>query len=392
MIARALSFLLIPFLFAVIVYSKCAPKPLLLPISDVELSAGANVRGVGLAVGTPSKNISFLVNAGRNETYIYGQDGLCDDSFSDAGCFTYRGGQYDISKSSTASKVDNYRDNDGTSADWFKDNLFAQPDLPINGITIGVPKKDLDQQYKPQAQLGVGKNSSFLIFLKEAGKIGARAYSIFWGLASGPADQQTTGSLILGGIDEALTGVDTKKFTSGFTYDFTCGTGMLVALNDISLNWPNGTDTSIFLGQRSTVMQACLQPDYPGLMTMPLKHWENFVKLAGGNYPGGVESRALGFNFWTMLFEPEGVFYGDLTLSLQNSISIRIPNTQLVVPDKYVDVSTGKVRTNETVRNLPIDPIQEINQNDLPILGRLFFTSAYLSVNHETETFLSGRP
>lgn len=39
------------------------------------------------------------------------------------------------------------------------------------------------------------------------------------------------------------------------------------------------------------------------------------------------------------------------------------------------------------MRNVVINPIQEINENDLPILGRLFFTSAYLSVNHDTETF-----
>jgi hypothetical protein len=39
------------------------------------------------------------------------------------------------------------------------------------------------------------------------------------------------------------------------------------------------------------------------------------------------------------------------------------------------------------VRNLVINPIQHINENDLPILGRHFLTSAYLSVNHDTETF-----
>jgi hypothetical protein len=72
---------------------------------------------------------------------------------------------------------------------------------------------------------------------------------------------------------------------------------------------------------------------------------------------------------------------------LQNSISIRIPNTQLVVPDRSVDPDTGRIVTNETVRNVVINPIQDVNEDDLPILGRLFLTSAYLSVNHDTETF-----
>jgi hypothetical protein len=190
----------------------------------------------------------------------------------------------------------------------------------MDGIGLGIYKKDLDSWYKTQASIGVGQNSSLLRTLKEAGEIGARAYSMFWGLASGPADRQSNGSLILGRTDEALTGTAGDSFTSNLTYDFTCATGMLVAINDISLNWPNGTDTSIFLGAKSTVMQACLDPDYPGLMTLPVKHWESFLQRAGGRYPGDIESRTLGINYFTMQFEPEGVYVSDYRLSWHSLI------------------------------------------------------------------------
>jgi hypothetical protein len=188
------------------------------------------------------------------------------------------------------------------------DELKAEGGASIGDIAFGISQEDLDSFYKPQGSIGLGRDSSLLRTLKETGRIGANAYSLFWGLASGPKERQTNGSLLLGGVDEALTGTGTENFASTLTYDFGCSTGMLVAVNDIELNWPNGTDTSIFEDSKSTVMQACLQPDFPGLMTLPRKHWEVFLQQAGGKYPGGQESRTFGINFFTMQFAPDDVY------------------------------------------------------------------------------------
>jgi hypothetical protein len=68
-------------------------------------------------------------------------------------------------------------------------------------------------------------------------------------------------------------------------------------------------------------------------------------------------------------------------------VSIRVPNTELIVPDEYINKTTGQSATNDTVRNIVINPVQDINKNDLPLLGRLFLSSAYLSVNHDSGTF-----
>lgn len=220
----------------------------------------------------------------------------------------FRGGQWDPTKSSTASKTIDQKESDRVNTKWYQDTLFAQPNVSLEEVYIGVPRRDLNRQYNSQAQLGLARNSSLLQSLKEVGRIGARAYSFHWGLSSGPVDQQTSGSLILGGIDEALTGTGTRNLTSSLAHGSGCPTGMLIAIDDVSLNWPNGTNTSIFVGGKSTLMQACLQLDYPGLMTLPFKYWENFMRLAGGRYPGDTESRSLGMNFWTMLFEPEVVY------------------------------------------------------------------------------------
>jgi hypothetical protein len=75
-----------------------------------------------------------------------------------------------------------------------------------------------------------------------------------------------------------------------------------------------------------------------------------------------------------------------LTIKLQNSISVKIPNTELVVPDTYI-ASDGAVQTNTSVRNVVINSLQSENDNDLPVLGRLFMSSAYVMVNQEAGRF-----
>jgi hypothetical protein len=75
-----------------------------------------------------------------------------------------------------------------------------------------------------------------------------------------------------------------------------------------------------------------------------------------------------------------------LTIKLENSISVKIPNTELVVPDTYI-ASDGAVQTNTSVRNVVINSLQSENGNDLPVLGRLFMSSAYVMVNQEAGRF-----
>lgn len=79
-------------------------------------------------------------------------------------------------------------------------------------------------------------------------------------------------------------------------------------------------------------------------------------------------------------------YYGGLTIKLQNSVSVIVPNTELVVPDTYI-APNGAVQTNSSVRNVVINSLQTDNDNDLPVLGRLFMSSAYVMVNHDAGRF-----
>ncbi|EUC27916.1 hypothetical protein COCCADRAFT_41476 [Bipolaris zeicola 26-R-13] len=325
-----------------------------------------------MTVGSNNQNISFFASGDYNETYIYGMDGFCTDSYSSQACVTFRGGAYDASKSSTDKSIGSRKDSDGFKVDWMEDTLSFGINTSLSSFGFGVPKQDLNQAFTSQSQLGLGRNSAFLQAL---------------GLVGGPAEKQTRGSLVLGGLDRSLISDPNDNFTASLFRGSRCGTGMVVTISDILLNWPNGTDTSVFMGSQSAAIQACISPSFAGLMTLPLNYYNNFRLLTGGTPPDNrTEARSLGINYFTMLFDPSNVYYGGLTIQLQNSISVKIPNTELVVPDTYI-ASNGAVQTNTSVRNVVINSLQSYNSNDLPVLGRLFMSSAYIMVNQEAERF-----
>ena len=64
-----------------------------------------------------------------------------------------------------------------------------------------------------------------------------------------------------------------------------------------------------------------------------------------------------------------------------------ITNDQLVLPDYSVDSVGQTVIQDSNVRELLINPLEEINKNDMPILGQTFLTTAYLLVDNDQQTF-----
>jgi hypothetical protein len=63
-------------------------------------------------------------------------------------------------------------------------------------------------------------------------------------------------------------------------------------------------------------------------------------------------------------------------------LSIRIPNSEFVVPDFTIN-SDGTVVGNDSVREIVINSLQDTNTDNMPIVGRQFFSSAYLLVNQD---------
>lgn len=72
---------------------------------------------------------------------------------------------------------------------------------------------------------------------------------------------------------------------------------------------------------------------------------------------------------------------GDITVSLSSGLSVTVPNDQFLTPFVSVERNGSRVY-NESIKELLINPT-----NNPSTLGRYFFTSAYLMVNHDSNTF-----
>lgn len=77
---------------------------------------------------------------------------------------------------------------------------------------------------------------------------------------------------------------------------------------------------------------------------------------------------------------------GDLTIISDESMQFNIPNDVLILPEEYV-ASSGAFETNASAPGILMAPTVTVNVNDVPILGRPFFTAAYLMVDLDAQTW-----
>ncbi len=69
-------------------------------------------------------------------------------------------------------------------------------------------------------------------------------------------------------------------------------------------------------------------------------------------------------------------------------MDITIPNHQLVVPNYGYETSGSMAVFNASTANeVLINSLQDINKNDMPLLGRSFLSSAYLMVDQDNQQF-----
>ncbi|KAI0880263.1 acid protease [Annulohypoxylon maeteangense] len=379
---------------SVLASNTCAPNPIAVRIGNVTLTNHQVARGAEIHVGSPPQPFAFLPQWPYNTSLVYGTDGHCvfkRNTPTNDGCATLRGGAYDIFASKTrlvAYPGDFPKENAPfPQTTLFADGVKLNENTTLTGFPLGVALNDWGAEgYHPMASLGLGTNSTFLNTLQESGKIASRTWSFFWGRSSGPSSSQTDGSLVFGGYDRA-------KISSGERYveklqDSTspCATQMIVIITDMVLNFPNGTDVSIFPRSLSTALTACIVPDYPVLMTLPSDPFmDNFFQLTDAAQNHG---RSFGINYYSFQYNRnEERYSGDMTIKFQSGLTVRVANDQLVAPDVDINPTTGELVANYTNPDLVINGLQNISSNDMPQLGRQFLSAAYLMVNQDARKF-----
>lgn len=79
-------------------------------------------------------------------------------------------------------------------------------------------------------------------------------------------------------------------------------------------------------------------------------------------------------------------YQGDLIVVLDSGMELTLPNELLIVPEKMIDDS-GKVYANTSVAEIMIQPTIGNGAADTPVVGKQFFSSNYLFVDHDAGTF-----
>lgn len=271
-----------------------------------------------------------------NNSFVYPTTGFCTavlPTFTTAGCTTFRGGAYDPGSSTTQrggaasafapdvpsaagggvsypalTKIsDRLILGAGGTGAWGgggvgegSGNVTTLAEFPL-----GIVLADWGEQgYHPQAALGLGANSTLLSALVRAGAIASRSWAWSWGSSSSSSSSlldgpQQDGSLVLGGYDKA------RVAGSGYTQSMSsdtgrCASGLVVTLTDVVVHFTNGTTASMFPGEASAALAACLDPAYPTLMTIPLDpYWIAFESLTNAS----ITNRSEGLNWYDMRYD-----------------------------------------------------------------------------------------
>lgn len=164
---------------------------------------------------------------------------------------------------------------------------------------LGIPRLQWDHGYTNLHALGLGSNSTYLNALRQAGKIGSRVFSIFWGRVWD--DYPIDGALVVGGYDKEKT--IGSNFTAPLDYSDRsgCWTGMKVHITDIQLNSPDGSDVSLL--PSSANVGACIVPQRQSLMEIPqslLNKFERVTKTQSNGTSAGLHRGA-------RIFSPDNV-------------------------------------------------------------------------------------
>ncbi|KAI9777516.1 MAG: hypothetical protein M1839_008810 [Geoglossum umbratile] len=384
---HALLFLLcLPFSACQSSCAHSATAPVQVPIRNVTLPDQILRRGVALSIGTPPQNFALQAYLSANNTFLYDVVKFCPSDISPIRCVAYKGGTFDLGSSSTWAQAAGAEDA-GASLEpghavntsvWGTDKIRLNSGLDMDKFPVAISRSS----EWTMNTLGLGRNSTILNALFNAGRIGSRSWGLFWGLTGAEANFQMDGSLVFGGYDVA------KVTGDNLTENFQTGPGcsLVVTVRDIIMNHPNGSSTSII---GTGPMKACVAPDVP-VITIPLPKWLLFAAAA----PGTFVNRSYGINLWGMVYKAENVYAGDLTFALDSGLNIRIPNHQLVVPDLQVG-SDGQIQiANDTTREILLNSLQGVNANDMPLLGQPFLSSSYLLVNNDEQKFTlwKGQP
>lgn len=246
-----------------------------------------------------------------NNSMLYGTEGHCalrgEDSWSDAGCITYRGGAYDnqTSTSESDASAGSYPVDIRNQWPEYPDRNYVADTFTINDNTtllnlpLAVAQDSWGEEgYLAQQVLGLGSNSTILNVLKNSGRIASRTWSFFYGLVGGPT--RINGHMIFGGYDASKVSGDSSEHSFSLPKS-NCPSQLVVTVTGMAVSFPNGTRTSIFGSSQSSALVACILPTLPTAIRIPREpYFENFMKATNADIDS--MNRSTGLWYYNMRY------------------------------------------------------------------------------------------
>ncbi|KAM0712139.1 hypothetical protein Q7P37_011233 [Cladosporium fusiforme] len=278
-----------------------------------------------------------------------------------------RGGTYDPSSSTTVSEdlgvvaaggdpSDTQR-TEGTHIwynDWTKDTITAGY-ATLEAFPIGMAGFDFGGIFDTQPNIGLGRNSTLLNALRDAKKISSRTYSFC----------EVMGPNITQKLQPSSVG---------------CESGMYVTVTNMILAFPNGTKADMLA---PSTLSACVRLDYPAISSPRYDPFmERFEAHTGTSHAENIKRLP-----WDVpAYRLAGYYGGDLTMVLDQGLRFTSSNDILILPSESVG-SDGAYERNSSALGIQLTPTLNVNINDVPHIGRPFFSAAYIMVDLDSETW-----
>lgn len=246
--------------------------------------------------------ISLSVLRDEDNTYINDQDAECGPDDTVDQCETRLGGLFDGSRSGT------FRSSIGLSAPGFvplegdgnprkvdesaTDTIYLNGSTALKDFPVGI-NRAFHLLGLSNSFIGLNTNSTAMKALIASGRIFSNTVGMYYGWDGTIPSTSIDGSLVLGGYDRAK--VDGARYGINPAYSINpapgCLNGLQLRIDDITVDFSNGTSGSILENMRAT-KRGCINTYQEGIGITP-KLWDKFQALTRSEESGRIED---GFN------------------------------------------------------------------------------------------------
>ncbi|KAK3353970.1 aspartic peptidase domain-containing protein, partial [Lasiosphaeria hispida] len=364
-------------------------------LRNCTFASGVVSWGNMVEVGTPPQRLCLVPSTVINSTLV-SQEGLCKVSgtLEPHKCEALRGGFFNENSSTTWTGASLSAFNDTRSnPTWEHFNppgftevgydtiTFANANVALYGAGIALNQYGNDSN---AGMIGLGKDSVFLADAVRQERAGSKSWSLDAGSLS--TAKPRDGELVIGGYNAGRTdGSFSWSNVSDMAGDRPCPLRTKIAHMSVTLS--NGETVPIM--SSAEVVDACIEP-YDNLFRFTPGMLLNWKSITGFNESqfnvySSEAANNVSFNEYGLPYDSDSIGDWSLSITLGNGYKTTLPGHELQRPLQGFDnLGNRKVVPGVTKVQILDQPTKD---GEVPILGKIFLSRSYLSVDYESGRF-----